>query len=38
MEPDMVVAPVEGLNHSTVRVRELDMAVRFTVNDPPLGA
>jgi hypothetical protein len=35
---EVVVAPVDGLNHSTLSVRELDIAERFTVNVPPLGA
>ena len=34
----VVVAPVAGLNHSTFNVLELDIAERFTVNDPPFGA
>ncbi len=34
----MVVAPVAGLNHSTFNVLALDIADRFTVNDPPFGA
>ena len=34
----VVVAPVAGLNHSTLSVRELDMAERLTVNVPPFGA
>src|SRR5262245_16090478 len=34
----MLVAPVAGLNHSTRRLRVLDMADRFTVNAPPAGA
>jgi hypothetical protein len=36
-EPAGTTAPVEGLNHSTVNVRELDIAERLTVNEPPLG-
>ena len=31
----MIVAPVAGLNHSTVNVLALDIADRFTVNGPP---
>ena len=33
-----VTAPVDGLNHSTANVLALDIAERFTVNEPPTGA
>jgi hypothetical protein len=33
-----IVAPVEGLNHSTANVLEPDIAERFIVNEPPEGA
>jgi hypothetical protein len=33
-----IVDPVDGLNHSTANVRELDIAERSTVKDPPDGA
>ena len=36
MAPPLVVTPVAGLNHSTFSARVV--ALRFTVNVPPLGA